>query len=399
MHAVIAVLVVGRWSNAPQAGGSPVAIPGGDLPRAAGNPAFVELIDDAERGAAPPVVAGPGDTADFRGQHPMPGADLDMPGRAPAAHGGGAAGGTASWTGRQDAHDIQSQTWSDPDRNLLPRTDTGARERSPEAIARAPERAYGDRTERRRKAREGHVAGRTGTDSGGDHGAPTGIEGERWDEADPWFDAARSRRDQRAEGSTRATPATALTDRGTPATDTHRKGAAADDRSTIAASDATEPLAFEMTRNRAGGRTGGDGVAGARPGAGVSARSQRRGAGTAATSAPVPAGPGGTSVRAARTNPYFRSMYERLDGRIEYPRELALRMEQGEVTVTFRLLADGRVADITVSSSSGFDAFDREVTEAIRDEAPYGRVPAAVLGGRTEVLVRAPYAFRNRMIR
>jgi protein TonB len=161
-----------------------------------------------------------------------------------------------------------------------------------------------------------------------------------------------------------------------------------------AASAETDPAPIEMTSPRAGGtRTG---VAG-RHGDGVSA--QGRGHGSAATTAAAPRGPGRMSVRARRHDPYFRRMFERLDERVVFPHDLALSLRQGEVVVAFTLSASGEVSRLSVQKTSGFNAFDREVVNALRAAAPFGQVPAAVLHGRAAITVVVPYTFKNPLIR
>ena len=88
-----------------------------------------------------------------------------------------------------------------------------------------------------------------------------------------------------------------------------------------------------------------------------------------------------------------------MDGLIEFPEELALNFDQGEVIVRFTLFRDGRVGQVVVEKSSGFKKFDRQVTSAVGRGGPYGPVPPTIIGERDRITVRAPYAFRNPLIR
>jgi TonB family protein len=104
-------------------------------------------------------------------------------------------------------------------------------------------------------------------------------------------------------------------------------------------------------------------------------------------------------IEAGRDDPYFRLMYQRVDRAVVFPPHLAAALEQGEVVVRFTLHADGRIGPIAVAKPSGFDDFDRELVRALEVAAPFGEVPAAVLGNRDRVTVVASYTFRNPLIR
>jgi TonB family protein len=92
-------------------------------------------------------------------------------------------------------------------------------------------------------------------------------------------------------------------------------------------------------------------------------------------------------------------MYRRLDQLVDFPRDLALDLDQGTVIATLVLDRDGRVADVRVTASSGYTGFDDAFTGAVRRAASFGPVPAALLGDRGALAVRVPYTFRNPMIR
>ncbi len=188
----------------------------------------------------------------------------------------------------------------------------------------------------------------------------------------------------------------ALTSEGEPAVDARHHGATGDDVRVAAASDETHPLPIDLASPQAGGRD--RGVRGARDTLG-DAPGRRAGSGNGATRADVPAGPGGVSVWASRGNPYFRRMYERVDGAVKFPRDLALRLEQGHLVVRFELRADGRVVGLRVTRPSGFPAFDRELMRAIGAAGPFGPVPEQLLARRKSIVVVAPYTFKNPLIR
>jgi TonB family protein len=93
---------------------------------------------------------------------------------------------------------------------------------------------------------------------------------------------------------------------------------------------------------------------------------------------------------------YLARVREKVDPLWEFPRELALRMEQGDVLVAFTIRKDGSVTDVRVLKGSGFEKFDKNVLAAIKKAAPFGPLPAA-LGG--ELKVMAPFEGSNPAIR
>ena len=353
-----------------------------------------------DRGAE--YFTGPGDDGSFDTTHPFPNADLDMPGDRAAAMGGGATGGTDTYTGRStDDADLRTEVWNSDDHYRRPRTRTGSQVASDESINRDHSRDFGDRTDSRPQARDGGEQGRAGTD--GDDGLGHGgvvAEDRNWDDADPMFDGNPGAHEvQRRSGSTTPTKQRAMVDDGDAANEAPRRGERSDRVSSAAASNETDPMPMEFTRNRSGGDADGSGVAGDRFGDGVSGRSAHTSGDTASTSADADRGSGRISVSAERQNPYFRKMYSQLDKAIAFPRELALSLDQGEVIVMFSLATDGRVGSVRVTLPSGFEQFDSAVVAAVKSAGPFGKVPESVSKGKESIVVRLPYAFRNRMIR
>jgi len=347
--------------------------------------------------AAPPVpVDATGEEARLDRTHPAPSAAVDMAGARAAARGGVADAGSRASSGRDDREDKRAQLWTDARRYQLPRTRTGRDRRSDESIARAPEQAFDDRArERRRKAGDGQRELSPPLADGNDE-TPAAIDdtGSAADDALPASDPRASR----TVGVLVAVDASPLVALGPPATESPRDGRLVDNASAIASSDETDPAPFDLTRPAAGGSARRPGVTGrgeTRSGRGA----RRRGRGNAAVRAPVDRGAPELAVQAWRTDPYFRTMYARLDSLVRYPRALARSLEQGEVVVRFTLYADGRVTRVRIEKSSGYEEFDEQVTNAIARAAPFGPVPADVLGERRAITVRAPYAFRNPWIR
>lgn len=84
---------------------------------------------------------------------------------------------------------------------------------------------------------------------------------------------------------------------------------------------------------------------------------------------------------------------------MQFPKKLALALEQGEVVLGFVLDRQGRISELRVQKSSGFSAFDREALRAFRKVGPLGPPPAALSTSAGRLSVVAPYYFRNPLIR
>ena len=333
--------------------------------------AFISLDFVDLAGLPVAAVPGPGDAASFDGMHPAPRASADLPGREAADRGGGAEGGAATWTGRRDPDQtaLRAQLWNGGDSYRAPRRDVGRRAATTEAIARAPEKTWGDR-QRREVARDG---------------VPAQARGD-----------AEPARPTRVDGATRPTDQGAMVDRGETATDVETHGEVGDDVAVAAASAETDPDPFDLTPARSGA-VAGEGVRGADAGEGALA--EGRGEGTAATRSRAAKGRGGTSVFASRTDPYLRELLRRLDKEIRFPRDLKLDLRSGRVIAVLTLRADGTIVDVAVATSSGYAGFDDELTRALKKVGALGEVPSSLLDGKRSLKVMVPYTFRNPMIR
>lgn len=357
----------------------------------------VVLIDGPGPGDPLMPLPGVGDQA-AGAAHPLPNAAVDLPGARAAAAGGEGAGGPAMLGEHRYRESAKQEVWTGQSAYRRPHHGDGNRSASDQWIARQRRRGFDDRTsEHRPRARAGAEAGGDGVDDG----AGTLADGARAeavpDLRDPLLaPSARRRVPVAADGRVGPAGQRALTGEGQAAVDARRRGPTGDDVRVAAASDETHPLPIDLASPQAGGRD--KGVRGARDTLGV-APGRRGGSGDGATRADVPAGAGGVSVWASRGNPYFRRMYERVDGAVRFPRDLALGLEQGHLVVRFALRADGRVTGLQVTRPSGFRAFDRELVRAIGAAGPFGPVPRQLLAGRDSIVVVAPYTFRNPLIR
>lgn len=388
---LVHIRVTGEVPSPAVAERPPVSIPGPGLEMAS-----VELLSPSAPLGELLVLPGAGDHV-ARGQgHLLPNS-IDAPGQRPATAGGVGPGGPESHGERRYRERAQSELWNGKAGYRQPRARTGRGAGSDEWMTRSPERGFDDqRRERRRQAKAGAERGTPGVDDG------VGVreQGEvgtavKWETADPIFDrGARQEVAQRRSGDAVSRRERPLAERGETSSDTGRRGDVRDDRQQAAASRARHPDSIDLVSPSAGGRDrdlrGDPSKLGNAPGWGG-------GRGSAASSRGARGDRG--AVRAWRGNPYFRRMYAKVDKRVRFPKELALALEQGDLVVRFVLDRRGQIAQLKLTKPSGFAAFDRQVMQAIRGAAPFGPVPPSLLAGKSQIVVLAPYTFRNPLIR
>ena len=309
----------------------------------------------------PPL--GPADHLARRPSSPWPrAAVVDAPDRRAASRGGGAEGGSESWTGREDREELRAQPWNDPGRYRLPRHRTAGERLTTEARARTP-RAGLDASYRPRLPR---------------------------------------RRGPGPSGTVDPRPARPLVAQGPTATDAHRAAPfdpevrSRDDAEAAQASDERRPQPFDLGRPRSGGPHDGAGVTGPVVDDG---HARHDGDGAGGTPLDVARGPGQPSTRARMQDDYFRRLHARVLERVRWPRALAVELEQGEVVVSFILRRDGSVSEVRVAKPSGFVDLDDAVVTAIRQASPFGPVPATLVEGRGDLRVNTPFLFENPLIR
>jgi protein TonB len=163
--------------------------------------------------------------------------------------------------------------------------------------------------------------------------------------------------------------------------DTERPGKAADDDMLRAASNEHHPGLTDFTHPAAPATTATNEGRGPGAHAGAVAR-------PASGSAPSEPGAPNRDAAAAETNERTRArryqrfeleIRQRVNRVLEFPKPLALRMEQGITIVYFVVGADGRVSEgPRVVKSSGFDEFDSAAVRAVRRAAPFPPMPVVL---------------------
>ena len=95
---------------------------------------------------------------------------------------------------------------------------------------------------------------------------------------------------------------------------------------------------------------------------------------------------------------YIREITRRVNSLRQFPKRLALRLEQGETVVRFVVDVDGRLrSGVQVMKSSGFDEFDLEAARAVERAAPFPPLPPALAAHALPVSMRV--AFENPLVR
>src|SRR5262249_8206131 len=98
-------------------------------------------------------------------------------------------------------------------------------------------------------------------------------------------------------------------------------------------------------------------------------------------------------ARARSYERYLQEIRQRVNKMFEFPKALALRLEEGVTIVYFVVGTDGRIADgPRVQKSSGFDEFDSAALRMVRRAAPFGPMPYTVK-------LSMPVIFDNPVIR
>ncbi|WP_157069134.1 TonB family protein [Sandaracinus amylolyticus] len=97
---------------------------------------------------------------------------------------------------------------------------------------------------------------------------------------------------------------------------------------------------------------------------------------------------------------WFVETRRRIENAMVFPRERAMRMDQGTSVVELVVRRDGTLARAPrVVRSSGFDDFDGAAIAAIRSTIPFSPLPDDLVPGRESLRIRMPLEFSNPMVR
>jgi len=350
-----------------------------------------------------PEVPRPADAPDGERDNPVAVtvAPADGDGRlraAPAPDSGLGAGAPADHAWRRDRTTLRARLTDGAAEAQPARLRTLRRPASPQAIRREPMVGLGD-------AAWTHLPTRAA--------GPAVARAERvlaqgGDPANAARDASQAARAATPSSAARvadeAAPERALgpldAERGRRSFDEERPGAASDNQTMRAASNEAHPGLTDFSRAAASApapTADGHGP-GAAPGAVARASSGVAPALFGARS-PGVVGPDVNERTAERRyDRYKLEIKQRVNDVLEFPRALALRLEQGQTVVEFLVDVDGRIGDgPRVVKSSGFPEFDNAALRAVRRAAPFP--PMADRRSARPLPVSMPVTFDNPVIR
>jgi len=343
----------------------------------------------------PPAAAWDAHEGDRDNLVPLTTAPSDSDGRrpqAPAPDHGAAGGSPPAHAFRRDDSTLRSHLTDGSSESQPARTRTAGRPASPQAIRREPVVGVGDSVHSKMPRRVPTPAPTSAIALGGPTGAQTTKD-------EPAAAGEAPLPPPSAELAAIAVPTRALgpldAEQGARSFDTEQPGKAADDVTMRAASNEAHPGLTDFNRPSAPAAT--PAVDGRGPGsrAGAVARPATGDAPSTlgapdreATAAEVMA-----RERARRYQRYQLEIRQRVSRVLEFPKPLALRLEQGVTVVYFVIGTDGRLAEgPRVVKSAGFEEFDRAALQAVRRAAPFSAMPFALP-------VSMPVIFENPVIR
>jgi protein TonB len=317
---------------------------------------------------------------------------------APAPDQGAGAGAPPDHAYRRDRTTLRARLTDGAAESQPARLRTSRRPASPQAIRREPIVGIGDSVRTRAPARAPGLPAALPARAmalGGDPGGAAAAD------QTPARAAPPSTAERVAPIPAPSQSAGALdAEAGARSFDVERPGRAAEDQTSRAASDERHPGLTDFSRPAASAPVAtADGRGpGTTPGA-----VPRPAAGTAPATfgAPNPQAVGPELAQRTLDRRYDRYKLEirqRVHSVLEFPKALALRLEQGETIVEFSVDVDGRLGDgPRIVKSSGFEEFDSAALRAVRRAAPF---PAMTNGRAARPLrVSMPVTFDNPVIR
>jgi TonB family protein len=370
-----------------------------ELPDPAGAPPQAQLpparLDDAPQGDAEHDPA-----------HPRSPHDGDTHvRRAPAPDAGRQQGTTATHASRRDRSTLRDRLTDGASLYQPSRRRTSGAVSSPQAVRRESVTGIGDAVHSAAPARAASEPARTAPDA---PAAGDVVLAQPGDEAPRPVEPVAIRPELPhptavAEAPVRHGVGALDSEHGARSFDQETPGRAADDRDQRAASDEMHPGITDLSRpgvHASVETPQGRGPAAVVPGVVAhpsdGAAPGRYGAPAAAQAQAGPDVDERTQDR--RYQRYIQEIARRVNSYREFPKGLALRLEQGETVVRFVLGTDGRISDgVKVQKSSGFDEFDEAATRAVQRAAPFPPMPPTRWARPLPVSVRV--AFENPLVR
>ena len=336
---------------------------------------------EADRDSLVPLTAGPSDSDGRRRLTPAPDQGENGGRRPDHAY-------------RRDDSTLRSRLTDGATQAQIARTRTSGRPASPQAIRREPVVGIGDsvRTVTPHRAPSPSVTSMVAL-GGPQSGGPAGESAETAAASEAPLPVPS------AELAALAAPARGTgpldAEAGARSFDDERPGKAAADETLRAASNEAHPGRTDFTRPAAPSATLDPEGRGPSAHAGAVAHPT---SGTAPSELGAPnrealAAEAAERARARRYARYELEIKQRVSRMLEFPKALALRLEQGETVLFFVIGTDGRIAEgPRVIKSSGFEEFDSAALRAVRRAAPFPPMDVARP-------LRMPVIFENPVIR
>jgi protein TonB len=295
--------------------------------------------------------------------------------KAPAPDQGAAGGAPPAHAYRLDTSVLHARLTDGAAENQPSRLRTSHHRSSPQAMRREPRVGIGDSARTVSPTRAPLSVAQTAAEVPAQGGDPAGAGASD------------------ASAAAQAAPSTApLADKETPAHttgpldaeagtrrfDVQRPGAAADDQTQRTASTEMHPGITDFSRPSAPAKVAAPTGKGPSDAPGAVARAS---GGTAPSDLGVPSPQEDSSIIDERTQDrryqrYYQEILQRVARVREFPKSLALRLEQGETIVQFVVGVDGQLREgPRVVKSSGFSEFDSAAIRAVKRAAPFPPLP------------------------
>ena len=114
----------------------------------------------------------------------------------------------------------------------------------------------------------------------------------------------------------------------------------------------------------------------------------------AKTPEPAPPSVAAAAVSEDALAKFLRTVSIHLERLKHYPRDAAIRHEQGVVLLRFLLARDGKVLGAELERSSGHDLLDKEVLALIRRAEPLPPFPAELTQQQLQLVLPVPFSLR-----
>lgn len=75
---------------------------------------------------------------------------------------------------------------------------------------------------------------------------------------------------------------------------------------------------------------------------------------------------------------YYQNIYSQIDSQKRYPKRALRLRQEGEVTISFTILADGSVTGFKILQKAGFESLNREIERVFKKIRAFSRPPSEI---------------------